>query len=406
MPLIGLLRCVLRVLSVCLGAGVLVACDSSTSRSSVTERSGEYVVSGRAINGPLAFADVSAYAPDGHLLGQTTTEPDGRYRLAVPVPPPYRVTVRGGLLNEKPYAGILRADCDSGVACDVTPFTTATSRLVDELGFNVGDARALIASSLRVNDDPFVRALLDGEPQNEFDLDQARDYIDGGEQLDAWVAAVVEWVSDGSSDPEPPPGVVETVSVAANASSGGSIDPTTRVVRYGERAQFEVFPYLGHRAVSVTGCGGSLNGNVYTTGPLTSACAIHAEFSPKDHAVTANSGEGGTIAPDLSLVPHGATLTLIVRPDDGFRIRDVAGCGGELKGDVYTTAPITSSCTINARFDRSSHVARAVAGPGGSISPSTRNVLHGERTSFQVIAHDGYQIAGVTGCGGTSRQDR
>lgn len=402
MPMIGVLRRVLRALNVFAAACVLVACDSSTSgTASSTPQPGSYVVSGAAINGPLAFADVSVYAPDGRLLGQSTTGPDGRYQLTVDLPPPYRVTVQGGMLDETPYTAVLRGECESGEDCNVTPFTTAVAQLIDEHGFNVGDARALLANSLSIEEDPFVSALLDGEPQAGFDLDGVRDFIDGGEHLDAWVAGIVEWVSDSSADHEPPPGVITTVAVTANASSGGSIDPTTRVVRYGERAQFVVTPEITHQVASVTGCGGSLSGNVYTTEPVASACTVQADFSPKGHVVTAIAGEGGTIEPGSSSVPHGSTLTLNVRPQDGFRIREVAGCGGELNGNVFTTAPITSSCTVNALFNRMSHVASAIAGPGGSIVPGTREVLHGERASFQLIAQDGYQIAGATGCGGT-----
>lgn len=402
MPVEGFIRNIVRAICICAGVSLLVACDSSTSRSaSVVTRSTEYVISGAAVNGPLAFAEVSVYAPDGRLLGQTTTGADGHYHLTVHAPPPYRVAVQGGMLDEVPYAAALHADCDSGVDCNVTPFTTTIARLVDEHGFNVGDAHALLSNKLSVDEDPFVSALVDGEPQPEFDLDQVREFIDGGERLDAWVAGIVDWVRDDSSDSEPPLGIAGTVAVTANASSGGSIDPTTRVVRRGERAQFVVTPLVSHRIASVTGCGGSLDGNVYTTEPLSSACTVEASFSLKDHAVTAAAGEGGTIDPATSSVAHGSRLTLNVRPENGFRIREVVGCGGELSGNVYTTAPITSSCTVTASFDQVSYVARAIAGPGGSIAPSTRDVVHGERTSFQLIAHDGYHIAGATGCGGT-----
>src|SRR5690606_33861697 len=138
------------------------------------------------------------------------------------------------------------------------------------------------------------------EPQLAFDLDQAREFIDGGEQLDAWVADVIEWVTDSPAHPEPPAGAIVTVAVTATASSGGSIDPPTRVMRYGEQAELVVTPELGYRIVTVTGCSGSLSGNVYTTGPLISACAVRADFALEQHAVTATAGEGGTIDPGTS----------------------------------------------------------------------------------------------------------
>ena len=70
MPVEGFIRNIVRAICICAGVSLLVACDSSTSRSaSVVTRSTEYVISGAAVNGPLAFAEVSVYAPDGRLLG-------------------------------------------------------------------------------------------------------------------------------------------------------------------------------------------------------------------------------------------------------------------------------------------------------------------------------------------------
>lgn len=394
----------LRALGLCMGTSILAACDSSSSAPApIFTPPAEYVVSGAAVNGPLAMAEVTVSAADGALLGQTTTGKDGRYTLKVHVPPPYRLIVRGGMLNEVPYRGDLKADCESGMDCNVTPFTTAIAQLIDEHGFHRDEARASITQALGVDQDPFVQVLIDGEPDPQFDLDQARNFIDGGEQLDGWVAGIVAWSTGGSPHPDPPAGVIVMVDVAATASSGGSIDPANRVVRYGEQARFVVTPEPNHGIVAVTGCGGSLSGNLYTTEPLTSGCTVAAQFSLQSHVVTTLAGEGGTIDASESHVPHNGTLTLSVRPESGYRIREVVGCGGELRGNIYTTAPITSNCTVNARFDRLTHVALGVAGPGGTIMPSTTNVLHGQRTSFQLTAQDGWRIATAFGCGGELR---
>lgn len=397
----GILRSVARAFGACVGAVSLVACDSPTPRVVPAPELPGHVISGAAVNGPLAYAEVTVLASDGGLLGRTTTGADGRYSLIVNVPPPYRVTVRGGTLDGMPYAADLYADCESGTDCNVTPFTTALARLVDDHCFAAGDARALIVGALGVDRDPFVKVLLEDEPEPAFDLEQAREFIDGDGELDAWVEDLVDWVTDRSAHPAPPAGAIVTVAVTAAASPGGSIDPKTRTVRHGEHAQFVVTPDLGQRIAAVTGCGGSLDGNLYTTGPLTSACAIQADFAPTAYTVTATAGEGGTIDPGTSSVPHGSTLTLRVRPEDGYRIREVVGCGGTLDEHVYTTAPVTSSCTIDARFERLTHTARGLAGSGGAIVPGARDVLHGDRASFQLVPEDGYRIAGVTGCGGT-----
>jgi hypothetical protein len=49
-------------------------------------------------------------------------------------------------------------------------------------------------------------------------------------------------------------------------------------VNYNETVVFTVFPNGGYRIYSVTGCGGTLNDNIYTTATVTSDCAVNAIF--------------------------------------------------------------------------------------------------------------------------------
>jgi len=68
--------------------------------------------------------------------------------------------------------------------------------------------------------------------------------------------------------------------VSTWAGAHGSISPAVRQVLYGATARFTVTPETGYSA-SVTGCGGSLSGNTYTTGLITAACAVRATFVPQ-----------------------------------------------------------------------------------------------------------------------------
>ena len=72
---------------------------------------------------------------------------------------------------------------------------------------------------------------------------------------------------------------VKIYTVTATAGSGGAITPSSRSVNHGETTAFAVTPSSGYQINSVTGCGGSLSGSTYTTGPITSGCQIVASFS-------------------------------------------------------------------------------------------------------------------------------
>ena len=155
--------------------------------------------------------------------------------------------------------------------------------------------------------------------------------------------------SDSSPAPTPPP-VATTYTVSASAGTGGSISPSSRSVTSGQTTTFTVTANSGYEIDGVTGCGGSLSGNTYTTGAITSACSVSASFAQKSYEVTATAGEGGSIVPASVSVKHGATTSFTLTIDDGYDIEEVTGCGGSLSGNTYTTGAITSACTVDAQF--------------------------------------------------------
>lgn len=66
--------------------------------------------------------------------------------------------------------------------------------------------------------------------------------------------------------------------VTASAGVGGNINPATRSVPQGATGSFTVTPNTGFVIDTVSGCGGSLSGNSYTTGAITEACNVSATF--------------------------------------------------------------------------------------------------------------------------------
>lgn len=61
------------------------------------------------------------------------------------------------------------------------------------------------------------------------------------------------------------------------AAGSGTITPSQNVA-YNAQPQFTVTPAAGYTLQSVTGCGGSLSGSVYTVAPVTAACTVSASF--------------------------------------------------------------------------------------------------------------------------------
>lgn len=65
-------------------------------------------------------------------------------------------------------------------------------------------------------------------------------------------------------------------------------------------------------------------------------------------APTAN----GRLVPSQQVVNYGETATFQIKPDNGYKLGAVFGCGGSLSRDTYTTGPVVRDCTIKSRFDK------------------------------------------------------
>ncbi|MBI5869116.1 MAG: hypothetical protein HZB43_12665, partial [candidate division Zixibacteria bacterium] len=106
---------------------------------------------------------------------------------------------------------------------------------------------------------------------------------------------------------------------------------------------FTVIPDTGYRIGEVSGCGGTLAGNVYTTGPVSGDCTVAANFLVSTYVVTPSVGAHGTITPSTpQTIVHGETTWFTIWPDYGYHFMEVTGCGGTRNGVNYTTGPITS----------------------------------------------------------------
>jgi hypothetical protein len=198
-------------------------------------------------------------------------------------------------------------------------------------------------------------------------------------------------------------------SVTASASTGGSVSPSSVNVAAGNTQAFTITPSSGYQIGSVSGCGGTLQGATYTTGPITGPCSVTATFVATSYQVTVSASSNGTVSPGSVSVTAGHTQAFTITPSSGYQIGGVSGCGGTLQGTTYTTGPITGPCSVTATFNANapsgggtaSYQVTVPASPNGSLSPSSVNVTTGHTQAFTITADSGYEIASVSGCGGT-----
>ncbi|TMP38254.1 InlB B-repeat-containing protein [Pseudoalteromonas rubra] len=189
--------------------------------------------------------------------------------------------------------------------------------------------------------------------------------------------------------------------MTSGSGEGGSITPAEQTVYHGESAQFMVQVQNGYTLENISGCDGTLQGQIFTTASATANCEVAASFSQQYFSVSTQVTGGGSITPDTVKVAYDGTTTLTVTPQTGHYLANIEGCGGQLSGDQYTTGPVTANCTVNAHFAQREYTVNATAGAGGQIDPDTQQVVHGNVASFNLLPQVGYLVDNVTGCSGT-----
>jgi uncharacterized repeat protein (TIGR02543 family) len=190
-----------------------------------------------------------------------------------------------------------------------------------------------------LNANSFTRGGYTFDGWNTAEDDLGVDYADGAEYtFIANITLYAQWK-------------IDTYIVSGTAGEGGRIDPSSRTVEHGQTTTFTVTPDEGYGIETVTGCGGSLSGNTYTTGAITGACTVAASFSLNTYAVTynANDADSGAV-PAPQTKTHGIDLTL--RENTGNLARTACTFAGwntaaNGAGTAYAEgAPYTTNATL------------------------------------------------------------
>lgn len=198
--------------------------------------------------------------------------------------------------------------------------------------------------------------------------------------------------------------------VAPSAGAHGVISPATaQAVANGATQAFTITPDSGY--VTVTPIGGScpqgiLNGTTYTTGAIIADCTVVPTFSNLSNNVTPSAGTNGVISPaTIQAVANGATKAFTITPNSGYAtVTPIGGScpQGTLSGTTYTTGAIVADCTVTPTFSNFIYSITPNPGANGSINPAGITIAaSGTARQFEVLPDSGYQIALVTGCGGS-----
>ncbi|GEM_PF-1705221 len=194
--------------------------------------------------------------------------------------------------------------------------------------------------------------------------------------------------------------------ITASAGNGGTITPNGTIeVNEGDSITFTIKPDSGYQIDKVLVDGNDVGAvSTYTFSNVSANHTIKASFKENQvntYIITATAGNGGQIDPSGNIkVNKGESVTFIITPSNGFRIKSVI-VDGKDKGIVntYTFSNVNSNHTIEANFTEVSdktYTIKAEAEAGGSISPAGDiEVKEGESITFYITSDRGYTVEKV-----------
>ena len=164
---------------------------------------------------------------------------------------------------------------------------------------------------------------------------------------------------------------IDTFTVTPSSGPGGGISPNTaQTVASNGTATFTVTPDTGYHVTAVTGCNGTLSGNIFTTGPITGNCTVAAEFAINTFTISTNADTNGSVSCTPTIVPYNSGSICTITANAGYHVT-VTGCNGTLTGNTYSIAAVQSDCTIFATFANSAPSLPTIASPLSSTETMT-----------------------------------
>ncbi len=200
--------------------------------------------------------------------------------------------------------------------------------------------------------------------------------------------------------------IPESYSITTTSSTGGTINPVSQAVAYGDVINFEVSPDSGYSITSISGCNGTLSDTTYTTAPATTSCMVSATFAQGtplplyNVTVSAEPTVGGSVSGGGSY-SDGIPVTVSAISEPGFSFTNWTEDGVSISISPHYNFTTTTERQLVANFAVDVYTVSTTVSVGGSITPTDRAMGYGESTTFTLVPNDGYSIQSITGCNGT-----
>ncbi|MDR3442429.1 MAG: fibronectin type III domain-containing protein, partial [Legionella sp.] len=130
---------------------------------------------------------------------------------------------------------------------------------------------------------------------------------------------------------------LEQFTVTASGDSHVTPSPITQQINYNETGTITLTVASGYTAaIASNSCGGTLSGNTFTTGAVTTNCSVSFSSSLEQFTVTASGDTNVTPSPITQQINYNATGTITLTVAPGYTAAIASNsCGGSLSGNTF-----------------------------------------------------------------------
>ena len=200
--------------------------------------------------------------------------------------------------------------------------------------------------------------------------------------------------------------------ITANANTGGTVSPRDTTVRYGSNVTFTISCDTGYEIesvfyglIDVTNLIEQIGNNyTFTIYNIVENGTLNISFKKKRYTLNGIASAGGSITPIVITVEHGSNLIFTITCEPGYMISTAYYGGIDITNNIvqtdsnytYTVYNITEDGSLYVNFSSSGYILTAIAGTGGTVSPTNITVQSGSNQTFTITCDSGYLIDTVT----------
>lgn len=188
--------------------------------------------------------------------------------------------------------------------------------------------------------------------------------------------------------------------LTVTAEGGGKAESSAKTFTVTDKVTVDVIPDEGFDAAAeINGVPVEIKDGKITIEGFTSDADVKVTFTRREYRVTVKCGEGGKVtAIPLGAVKHGEKVTVLIDPDEGYRVLYVTvnGVRTDAGESGIIVENITEDTVVAVQFEAVRYSVIIRSTPGGEVRADKQQFIKGESVTFEFIPDEKFKIGSVS----------